>query len=51
MTSSLVLSGWLDSPGHCSKLLRAGYVHVGVACVQRNGSTYGRHWTIVLARP
>lgn len=49
MTSSLALSGWLDSPGHCSKLMRAGYVHV--ACVQRSGGTYGRYWAMVLARP
>lgn len=48
---SAVMSGWLDSPGHCSNLMRAGYVHVGVACVQRSGSTYGRYWTMVLARP
>lgn len=46
-----VVSGWLDSPGHCRNLMRAGYVHVGVACVQRGGSTYGRYWTMVLARP
>lgn len=46
-----VVAGWLDSPGHCSNLMRAGYVHVGVACVQRSGSTYGRYWTMVLARP
>ncbi|WP_291121330.1 CAP domain-containing protein [Hydrogenophaga sp.] len=48
---STVMSGWLASAGHCANLMRAEYQHVGVSCVQRSGTTYGRYWTMTLARP
>lgn len=46
-----VMSGWLSSPGHCANIMRANYAHVAVSCVQRSGSSYGRYWTMVVARP
>jgi uncharacterized protein YkwD len=48
---STVMSGWLASAGHCANIMRAEYQHVGVSCVQRSGTTYGRYWTMTLARP
>ncbi len=48
---STVMSGWLASPGHCANIMRAEYQHMGVSCVQRSGTTYGRYWTMTLARP
>lgn len=48
---STVMSGWLASAGHCANIMRAEYKHVGVSCVQRSGTTYGRYWTMTLARP
>ena len=48
---STVMSGWLASAGHCANIMRAEYQDVGVSCVQRSGTTYGRYWTMTLARP
>lgn len=50
-TVSAVMAGWLASAGHCSNIMRAQYQDVAVACVLQPGSTYGRYWTLVLARP
>ncbi len=49
-TVAAVMNGWLASPGHCANLMRAEYRDVAVSCVQRAGSSYGRYWTMVLAR-
>lgn len=48
---SVVMDGWLASPGHCANIMRAEPREVAVACVQRSGTTYGRYWTMALARP
>ena len=48
---SVVVGGWLVSPVHCANIMRAEYRDVGVSCVQQSGSTYGRYWTMTLARP
>jgi uncharacterized protein YkwD len=50
-SATAVMSGWLASPGHCANIMRAEYRDVGVSCVQQNGSTYGKYWTMALARP
>ncbi|MGE0099125.1 MAG: CAP domain-containing protein [Hydrogenophaga sp.] len=50
-TVAAVMSGWLASPGHCANIMRAEYQDVGVSCVQQSGTTYGRYWTMALARP
>jgi len=46
-----VMNGWLASDGHCRNIMNPAYQDVAVACVQQAGSTYGRYWTMVLARP
>ena len=48
---SAVMNGWLASPGHCANIMNAQPRDVAVACVQRSGTTYGRYWTMALARP
>lgn len=48
---STVMNGWLASEGHCRNIMNPSYQDVAVACVQQTGSTYGRYWTMVLARP
>lgn len=48
---SVVMNGWLASPGHCVNIMAAAPRDVAVACVQRSGTTYGRYWTMNLARP
>jgi uncharacterized protein YkwD len=50
-TVTTVMNGWLASPGHCANIMRAEYRDVGMSCVQRTGSTYGKYWTMALARP
>lgn len=50
-TVSTVMTGWLSSPGHCANIMRAEYRDVGVSCVQKSGTTYGKYWTMALARP
>jgi uncharacterized protein YkwD len=47
----LVVSGWMDSPGHCRNIMNAEFSEVGVACAQRRGTTWGTYWTMVLGRP
>jgi len=44
-----VMSGWLQSEGHCANLMGAVYRDVGAACVRAaDGSTY---WTLDLGAP
>lgn len=47
---SSVMNGWLASPGHCANIMNAQPRDVAVSCVQRSGTTYGRYWTMALAR-
>ncbi len=46
-----VMSGWLTSPGHCANIMKAEFRDVAVSCVSQAGSSYGRYWTMSLARP
>lgn len=46
-----VMSDWLASPGHCANIMRAEFRDVALSCVAQAGSTYGRYWTMSLARP
>ncbi len=48
---AVVMNGWLASPGHCANIMNAQPRDVAVSCVQRSGTTYGRYWTMALARP
>jgi uncharacterized protein YkwD len=46
-----VTNGWLASEGHCRNIMNPNFQDLAVACVQQTGTTYGRYWTMVLARP
>lgn len=46
-----VVRGWLDSPGHCSNIMRAAYTEMGVAYVTNDKSNRGIYWTQVFAAP
>ncbi len=48
---SAVMKAWLASEGHCKNIMNPSYQEVALACVLQTGSTYGRYWTLVLARP
>jgi len=46
-----VMRGWMDSPGHCANIMNAQFTEIGLACAERQGSTWGTYWTMVLGRP
>lgn len=50
-TAAAVMNGWLASAGHCANIMETSYQDVAVSCVQRSDSSYGRYWTMSLARP
>lgn len=46
-----VMTGWMNSPGHCSNIMNNSFRDVGVACVPgTSANTYrqGGYWTMVL---
>jgi uncharacterized protein YkwD len=45
-----VMSGWIASNEHCRNIMDPGFTEMGVACVQRSGTTWGTYWTMVLGR-
>ena len=46
-----VMQAWLDSPGHCTNLMRASFTEMGAAFARNSNSTYGIYWTQKFARP
>lgn len=44
---SAVIQAWINSPGHCSNLMHAGFEDFGAASVSNAASTYGIYWTQV----
>ncbi|THF84951.1 PKD domain-containing protein [Deinococcus sp. KSM4-11] len=49
-TPAQVVDGWLRSPGHCHNIM-GDYSLIGLAYVNRPGTTYVRYWTQVFASP
>ncbi|MFT2720858.1 CAP domain-containing protein [Deinococcus sp. A31D244] len=49
-TPAEVVNGWLRSPGHCRSIM-GNFTLIGLSYVNRPGSSYGRYWTQVFARP
>jgi uncharacterized protein YkwD len=49
-TVEQVIAQWKSSPGHNSNLLLPAVTRIGLARVDRPGSTHGRYWALVLAR-
>jgi uncharacterized protein YkwD len=50
-TLDAVMQSWQNSPGHCANLMIANHKNMGLACMQRPGSLYGKYWTMELAAP
>jgi len=44
-----VMSGWLQSPGHCSNIMSANFTEMGAAVVTNNSASYRIYWTQVFA--
>ncbi|MEZ5317135.1 MAG: CAP domain-containing protein [Vicinamibacterales bacterium] len=40
-----VVDGWMNSPGHCTNIMKATYKVIGVGHAQLSGSPYGVYWT------
>jgi uncharacterized protein YkwD len=45
-----VMVGWKSSPAHCQIMMEVEFRDIGVACVQRSGTTWENYWTMVLGR-
>ena len=39
------VQGWLDSDGHCAKMLNVGFSKTGVGYAYGAGTDYGHYWT------
>lgn len=50
-TAELVVTGWLNSPGHCANIMNSNFTEFGTASAENSGSEYGIYWTMVLAAP
>ena len=50
-TLSQVITGWLNSPGHCSNIMAAWPTELGAARVSSATATYSNYWTQNFARP
>lgn len=50
-TPAEVVAGWLDSPGHCSNIMSADYVHIGVGYHFTETGEYPHYWTQVFGAP
>ena len=44
-TLASVMTGWLNSPGHCSNIMNPNFKEVGMALVTKDGSKYYYYWT------
>lgn len=40
-----VMTGWIDSPGHCANMMNASFKEYGMACASNPNSTYKTYWT------
>ncbi len=46
-----VMTGWLNSAGHCRNIMSASSTEFGSALISSSQSDYTRYWTQVFARP
>jgi len=44
-TLASVMTGWLNSPGHCANIMNPNFKEVGMALVTKDGSYYYDYWT------
>jgi uncharacterized protein YkwD len=50
-TITRVMTGWLDSPGHCRNIMSSSFTEFGSALVTNTVSDYSLYWTQVFASP
>lgn len=43
-----VVAEWLASPSHCTAMMKANFVDMGVSCKANAGTAYGTYWTMAL---
>jgi uncharacterized protein YkwD len=46
-----VITGWLDSPGHCANIMNPNFTQMGVARAINRDAEYETYWTQVFAAP
>ncbi len=46
-----VMQGWLNSPGHCSNIMKGAWLDVGAALYKYPSSVYTNYWTLEFAAP
>ncbi|MGF1760786.1 CAP domain-containing protein [Photobacterium sagamiensis] len=46
-----VMTGWLNSPGHCKNIMSANFTQMGASFVNNSSTQYGIYWTQVFAAP
>lgn len=51
MTVESVMEAWLNSPGHCSNIMRSNYTEVAVVYETSSQTDYYIYWTQVFASP
>ncbi|ADO70971.1 CAP domain-containing protein [Stigmatella aurantiaca] len=44
-TPAAVVTGWMNSTGHCNNIMNGSFKKLGVGYYYRAGSTYGHYWT------
>ncbi|MDC0714835.1 CAP domain-containing protein [Stigmatella sp. ncwal1] len=44
-TPASVVTGWMNSTGHCNNIMNGAFKKLGVGYYYRSGSTYGHYWT------
>lgn len=49
-TVEQVMTGWINSPGHCQNLMNPNFREVAVACVRNDAADYRLYWTMDLGR-
>lgn len=50
-TAETVVSGWLDSPGHCRNIMAPQFTEMGIAYLVNRKRDAGIYWTQVFAHP
>jgi uncharacterized protein YkwD len=50
-TAAAVVSGWLDSPGHCANIMDGRFTEMGIAYVLAKRGSAAIYWTQLFARP
>ena len=46
-----VVKSWLNSPGHCENIMDPNFTEIGMAHVEKSGTTYTHYWTQDFGKP